>query len=145
MKLAVIKALLAATLTLQLAVLQADEAKQVSYEPAVVTLTGTIIEEGYGDDPAPIDRGKRAWILHLAEPISVPAKPGDEIDTEEKNVREVHLNLAEVKRPLPKVALGKTRFSATGTLYHAHTVHHLRPIVMMVSELKPAKTKTYHD
>ena len=138
MKSAVIKLLLVAALALHAMDLLADEAKQVAYEPAIVTLSGTIVEEGYGDDATPMDRGKRALILRLDQPISVSAKPDDEINPEEKNVREVHLML---KPPLPKIASGKTRFSATGTLFHAHTVHHLRPIVMTVSELKPAKTK----
>ena len=115
----------------------ADETKWVSYEPAVVTFVGIIIEETYDKEAAPMDRGKHAWILRLDHPVSVRAK--DEIDTEEKNVSEVHLNLDQSKHP--GVAFGKTRFAATGTLYHAHTGHHLRPIVMLVSELKQAGAK----
>jgi hypothetical protein len=68
----------------------------------------------------------------------VPTKPGDEIDTEEKNVTEVHLNIDQAKHSIPRRSLGRDRFVATGTLYHAHTIHHLRPIVMLVSALKPA-------
>jgi hypothetical protein len=145
MKSALIKALLLATVAIHWTPLRADDSKRVSYEPTVVTLSGTIVEEGYGADPSPIDRGKHAWILRLDRPIFVPAKPGDEIDTEEKNVTEVHLNVNHAKQPIPKDAFGKTRFSAMGTLYHGHTVHHLRPIVMFVSKLKPAAAKPKHD
>ena len=118
--------------------LHAGEDKPVAYEPAVVTLNGTIAKEGFGDDAAPVDRGRSAWILHLDHPVSVPAKPGDEINTEEKNVTEVHLNIDPAKHPLSEGAFGKTHFVVTGTLYHAHTTHHLRPIVMLVSTLTPA-------
>jgi len=115
----------------------ADETKWVSYEPAVVTFVGVIVEEAYDEDAAPMDRGKHAWILRLDHPVSVRAK--DEIDTEERNVSEVHLNLDQSKHP--GVTFGKTRVAATGALYHAHTGHHLRPTVMLVSELKPAGAK----
>ena len=118
--------------------LRAGEDKPVAYEPAVVTLSGTIVREGFGDDASPLDRGKPVWILHLAQPVSVSAKPGDEIDTEEKNVTEVHLNIDPAKHPIPEDAFGKTHFAATGTLYHAHTTHHLRSIVMLVSTLSSA-------
>jgi hypothetical protein len=144
MKSTLIEALLLATIAFPWMSLRADDSKVVSFEPTVVTLSGTIIEEGYGDDPSPIDRGKHAWILRLDRPISVPAKPGDEIDTEEKNVTEVHLNVSHAKHPIPKDKFGRTRFTATGTLYHQHNSHHLRAIVMLVSDLKPA-TKAKHE
>jgi hypothetical protein len=117
MKLAFIKALLLATVSFQWTPLRAEDSKPVSYEPTVVTLSGTIVEEGYGDDPSPIDRGKFAWILRLERTISAPATPDDEINTEERNVKEIHLNVSHAKYPIPKDAFGKTRFTATGTLY----------------------------
>ncbi len=117
--------------------LRADESNQVAYEPAVVTLCGTIVKEGFGDDASPIDRGKQAWILRLDQRISVPAKSGDEINTEEKNVAEIHLNIDPAKHRIAKDAFDRTHFIVRGTLYHAHTTHHLRPIVMLVSTIKP--------
>lgn len=145
MKSTIIKMLLIATAALFGTSLRADDGKQVSYGPSSATLTGTIIEEGYGDDPLPMDRGKHAWILRLDRTISVRAKPGDEVDTEEKNVTEVHLNVDHAKHPIPKDAFGKTRFTVTGVLYHAINVHHLRPIMMSVSDLKPAGANAKHD
>ena len=141
MKSAIIKTLFMATVAFCWTPLHAGDGNQVSCEPSVVTLTGTIVEEGYGDDPSPIDRGKFAWILRLDRTVSVPAKPGDEIDTDEKNVKEIHLVVDHAKFPVSKADFGKTRFTATGTLYHAHTVHHLRPILMFVSNLKPDGAK----
>jgi hypothetical protein len=145
MKSAITATAILAAILLCSTVLRGKEAKSVAYDPAVVTLVGTIVEEGYGDDPSPIDRGKRAWILHLDRPISVAANPSDKIDVEEENVTEVHLNVDHAKHPIPKASLGKTRYTATGTLYHAHTVHHLRPIVMLVSVLKAAPSKARRD
>jgi hypothetical protein len=145
MKSSIIKALVMATVAFCWAPLHAEDSKQVAYGPTVVTLTGVIIEEAFGEDASTFDRGRHVRILRLDQTISVPAKPGDEIDTEEKNVKEVHLVIDHAKHPIPKNAFGKTHFTATGTLYHAHTVHHLRPIVMLVSDLKPARTKAKHD
>ena len=117
--------------------LHAGDKKSVAYEPTVVTLSGTIVKEKFGDDAAPVNRGKSAWILRLDQRISVPAKVGDEIDLKEENVSEIHLNIDQTKHPVPKKSFGKTHFTATGTLYHSHTTHHLRPIMMQVSTLEP--------
>jgi hypothetical protein len=141
MRSALIQVLVFVAFVVGVSPLAAEERGQVSYEPSVVTLVGTITEEKYDEDAAPIDRGKKAWILRLEQPISVPAKPGDEINVEEKNVTEVHLNVDRNKHPVPKGTFGKTRFAVTGTLYHSHTIHHVRAIVMMVTELKPSGDK----
>ena len=139
------KALILATVAFGLTLLRADDGKWVSYDPSVVTLTGTVVEEGYGDQPSLIDRGRHAWILRLDRPVSVRTNPANEIATEEKNVTQVHLNVVHAKHPIPKGAFGKTRFTATGTLYHGHNIHHLRPIVMLVSDLRPARANAKHD
>src|ERR1043166_7717996 len=111
MKSAFIKALLLATIALHWTPLRAEDSKRVSYEPTVVTLIGVIVEEAFGEDASTYDRGRRVWILRLDRPISIPAKPGDEIDTEEKNVTEVHLNVNHAKHSMPKDAFGRTRFT----------------------------------
>lgn len=144
MKTTLIKALLLLTLAFQWTSVRAED-KTVSYEPTVATLSGTIVEEGYGDDSSPINRGKHAWILRLDRIISLPATPGDDINIEEKNVTEVHLNLDRTKHRIDKNAFGRTAFTATGTLYHRHNGNHLRPIVMLVSDLKAASMKNEHD
>jgi hypothetical protein len=108
----------------------------VAYAPAVTTLTGVIVEQPYDDDASPSERGKAAWILKLEAPVAVEAKAGDAIDVAESDVTEIHLNADPSKSPVSKEELGRTRFQATGTLYHAHTTHHLRPIVMLVSDLE---------
>lgn len=129
---------LAMALTLAAVFSPAAEPAWVSYEPAVVTLSGTIVKEAFGEDAAPMDVGRHVWILRLDRPISVRGIPKDEINTQEENVREIHLNAEHRKYPIPEAAFGKTRFVVKGTLYHAITAHHLRPIVMLVSTIEPA-------
>jgi acetyl esterase/lipase len=121
--------------------LWAENERRAAYEPAIETLAGTIVEERLSEDEdtPPLDRGKVVWILRLDRPVFVPGKAGDEIDVEEKSVTEIHLNVEHAKFPIAKEAFGKKRFVTTGTLYHAHTAHHQRAIVMMVSDLKPAE------
>ena len=97
---------------------------------------------------APSSRKASATTLHqgtAAKPAGFFAsKPGDEIDTAEKNVTEVHLNIDPAKHPIREDAFGKTHFVVKGTIYHAHTAHHLRPIVMLVSTLTAAAPSSGH-
>lgn len=140
MKPAFIKAILVATFASYWASLYAEEPRQLSYAPAVVTLAGTILEESYGDDPpSPRYRGHKAWILRLEKPISIRGIPGDPLTTEAKDVEEVHLNVDHAKQPIPKDAFSMTHFVATGVLYQPGTANFRRPIVLLVSSLEVAK------
>src|SRR5205823_5971598 len=136
MKFLIVSAASFAALAVAIVNVYAAEAEWVSYEPEVVSLTGKIVETKVsGEGVAPTDRGKTVWILHLDHPISVHGKPGDDIDMEEKNVTEVHLAL---QKPSNLTKKDFAKVMARGTLFHAHTWHHQRPIVMLVTELKPA-------
>lgn len=75
------------------------------------------------------------YILHLDKPITVPEGAHDDLHPEERNVSEIDLDGTTT---VPVDALGKGKFVVTGKLWHAETVHHLRPIEMTVSSLKPA-------
>jgi len=141
MKPTILAALLFDVFAFTSAPVRGTDAAWFSYMPAVSTLTGTITEEAYGEDASTYDRGKRVWILHLDRPISVRANPKDELNVQELNVSEVHLNIAHRKHPIARKQFGTVRFAATGTLYHQFNSHHLRAIVMLGSDLKPAKTK----
>lgn len=121
--------------------LHAEDAS-LSYAPAVVTLTGTIFQESYGDDPpSPRYHGHQAWILHLERPISLRGVPGDRLNFDATDIKEVALNVDHAKHPISDKAFKKTRFVVVGTLYQPGTTNFLRPIVMSVSRLQPAGHK----
>ena len=114
----------------------------LSYSPAVVTLNGTIFQESYGDDaPSPRYHGHQAWILRLKRPVSLRGVPGDKLDVDVTNVKEVALNVDHAKHPIPKGAFKKTHFVVTGTLYQSGTTNFLRPIVLSVTDLHPSSYK----
>ena len=115
------------------------QSETVSYEPTVVTLEGIIIREKFPHDGSHLDRGHYAWILRLDHPVTVVGTPDADLNTTETNVTEIHLNAEPDEHQIPKSAFGKKRFSVTGTLYHSHTVHHLRPIMMFVTDLRPTE------
>lgn len=73
-------------------------------------------------------------ILRLDKPISLGSRDGDPFYPEERHVSEIDLGGRVRKGPLEK-----THFRVTGKLWHAITVHHLRPVMMSVSSLQHAK------
>lgn len=147
MKSTLLKAIFLTSLAFHWTPLRAEAPTSVPYGPAVVSLTGTIVRAYYDDEYVP-SPGGRVLILRLDRPISVPAQTGDEVNTEEKNVREVQLNPVHFdlrQHPIAKHEFGRIRFTATGELYHGISAGHLRAIVMSVSDLQRAPAKAKRD
>lgn len=71
------------------------------------------------------------FILHLDKPISVREGERDGVHPAEGAVSEIDLGPVAV----PEKDLGKREFAVTGKLWHANTVHHLRPIMMEVKSI----------
>ena len=76
---------------------EASEPSCLEYEPAVVTLSGTITRlmkygpPGYGEDPVH-DEKVRYWYLDLEQPICVNGKNEDSPESEsERDVRRVQI------------------------------------------------------
>jgi hypothetical protein len=106
----------------------------LEYEPAVVTLSGTItrhLEYGppnYGEDPAHDEKGFY-WFLDLDKPICVNGSDEDSPDEEgETGVR--RLQIVYNRYPKGRGWIGH-KASITGTLFHAHTAHHYTKVLII--------------
>lgn len=116
--------------------------KTFLYEPEEVELRGILYEEVYPGPPEYTsvemgDRPEKTVFLTLKEPINVELKKNAEqediINTPEKGVRELQVVFSD-SRPLAHQI--KQEVSLKGTLYHAHTAHHHRRVLMMVNSWK---------
>ncbi len=79
------------------------------------------------------DHPEKVVILTLKEPINVEIKDGKELDDDfnepEKGVRELQVVFSD---SVPSTLQLKEEVTLKGILYHAHTVHHHRRVLMMV-------------
>jgi hypothetical protein len=83
-----------------------------------VTLSGTITAEDIPQERAAFESGPCALILRT------------------ENGKEIRLFFVALAQPsIPKRQLGKARFLVTGSLGHSPTLHHTRPIFMMVKRI----------
>jgi len=112
----------------------------VRYEPAVVTLSGTLMEvhrwgpPTFGEDSTR-DESVRLLVLSLGSAISVVGDSADPVNSESiPLVTQVQLALAEGMRI--DSLLGR-RVRLTGTLSRAVTGHHFFPVIMAVQAILP--------
>jgi hypothetical protein len=115
----------------------------LSYEPAVVQLTGTLIHKVYPGPPDYKDlrRGDAPevlWLLNLAMPICVDQdKEQPDLNASHKKIRTIQLVLPVEFYSKYKDLLGK-QIIVTGKLFGAHTIHHRTPVLLTVSSLARA-------
>jgi hypothetical protein len=118
-------------------------AQCLKYEPAVVTLTGTLSSHVFPGPPnyESIKRGDQketAIILNLRAPICTNGSSDPRFDEPENNVRDLQLVITKpadwqtVDRRLRK------RVVVTGTLFHAHTGHHRTKVLIDVASIRSA-------
>lgn len=113
----------------------------LSYEPAVVTLTGKITEHvaygppNYGEDPKH-DAKERYIQIDLDHPICVTGTDFNHREDPEMNVQ--HLELVYYPYPFKKRWLRK-HVSIAGTLFHGFTGHHHTQVLATVSETHAIK------
>lgn len=116
----------------------------LSYWPAKVKLTGTIVEKTFPGPPEfeSIEKGDRpetVWILKLSKPVCVNGDPNEDIMSKtEKNVKNMHLVLDDEKYARYKHLVNK-KVIAEGTLYHRHTGYHRTKVLIEVTGIKPVK------
>lgn len=119
-----------------------NQVKTLFYEPEEVEVSGLLQETIYPGPPEYMsvemgDHQEEAIILTLKEPINVEIKGGKEVDEDfnesEKGVRELQVVFSDSK---PSKLQMKKEIVLNGTLYHAHTAHHHRRVLMMVKSWK---------
>ena len=111
----------------------------LSYEPKVVSLTGTMVKQVFAgrpnyEDVSLGDETEVCLILHLSHPADV--EPGSApLHMRETGITKVQLVLsndlwAQAGRHINEVV------RATGTLYHGHNGHHHTSILLTVTALE---------
>ncbi len=113
----------------------AHQSKTVFYEPEEVELFGVLCETVYPGPPEYMsvemgDRPEKVTILTLKDLIDVDIKGEDNLNEPEKGVRELQVVFLD---STPSAHQMKEEISLRGSLYHAHTVHHRRRVLMMVN------------
>ena len=113
-----------------------ETAPSLLYEPAVVTLEGTVSLQNFARPPTYEDVNggdqlERAWILTLRNPVRVVACPNDELFFTQENVREVQLVCSDGCAETFLFSDGE-EVALVGTLFSAHTLHHHRGVLMTV-------------
>jgi len=106
----------------------------VSYEPAKVSLEGTISLRSFLNAS---DQKEVVWILRLAKPVCVDAAEDSDFNVKRSRVTDVQLVLEPDMFNSYRRLLGK-RVRATGTLFGEHTAHHFTPVLLDVTQVRLA-------
>jgi hypothetical protein len=119
-----------------------SSAQCLEYEPSPVSLVGTIVRRTYPGRPnyESIKKGdepERIWVIQLVKAICVSAKDENEA---ESNQSQVQLVLNEAQYKEYRNFVGK-KVTVSGTLFHGHTGHHHKKLLIMTSIIKPYKSR----
>jgi len=112
-------------------------AQCLEYEPKAVTLSGTVVRQTYPGCPnyesiARGDERETIWVLRLKKTICVLAS--DEVDQREDSQKEIQLVLEPRQYRRYRKLVGQT-VTVTGTLFHSHTGHHHKQLLLTTSEI----------
>lgn len=118
-----------------------QQLKTLFYEPKEVELIGMLHKTVYPGPPEYMsvemgDCPEEVVILTLKDPIGVEATKDDDFNEAEKGVRELQVVFED---SMPTSDQMKKVISLQGTLYHAHTAHHRRRVLMTVKNWKAAE------
>jgi hypothetical protein len=110
----------------------------LEYEPKVVNLSGVIVRETHPGRPnyesiANGDEPETIWVLKLKKAICVLAS--DDINVEEKNVKEIQLVLEAEQYKRYRRLLGQ-RVAVSGALFHMHTGHHHKTLLLKTDDIR---------
>jgi hypothetical protein len=122
------------------------KSRAIHYGPEKVTLTGKLVTRtfygppNYGEDPRTDDK-ERQYILLLDSAIDVLASKDDSTNRTERGVTKVTLVARDSDTHPAKSLLGR-RVEVEGTLFHATTGHHHTKVLIEVSSLKKARSRS---
>jgi len=108
--------------------------KTVFYEPEEVEVVGVLQAMVYPGPPeyTSVEMGdwpEEVMIMTLKDSINVETKDNDDFNDPEQGVRELQVVFSD---SMPSVNQMKENIVLRGALFHAHTAHHHRRVLMMV-------------
>ncbi len=112
----------------------------LSYEPAVVTLSGTLVRKTFPGPPnyesvKKGDRPETSWLLDLPESVCVNEDKTDpDLNPKQSGIHEIQLVLQTEQYQQHKGMVGR-KVLATGTLFGKHTGHHHTPVLLTIRKL----------
>ncbi|MBM3193001.1 MAG: DUF4431 domain-containing protein [Chlamydiae bacterium] len=111
-----------------------NQLKTVFYEPEEVEVLGLLQEIIYPGPPEYMsiemgDQPEKTTILTLKEPINVDIKKEDGLNEPEQGVRQLEVVFPD---SVPTDSQMKEEITLKGTLFHSHTGHHHRRVLIMV-------------
>jgi hypothetical protein len=112
----------------------------LSYEPAIVTPSGTLVRKIFPGPPnyesvKKGDRHETSWFLDLPESVCVnESKTEPELNPKQSGIHEIQLVLQSEQYQQHKGMVGR-KVLATGTLFGEHTGHHHTPVLLTVRAL----------
>ena len=126
------------TITINLLVISPSFAQCFEYEPKVTSLSGTLTRETFPGRPnyENIENGDEPetyWILKLDKSICLI--PSDELNVQEFDVKDIQLVLDSAQYKKYTNYMNK-RVVVTGTLFHSHTGHHHKRILLTTNEIR---------
>lgn len=132
-------AFIALSLTLASSTVVAQAADCLSYEPAVVTVSGVVDTRTFPGPPnyeniAAGDRPETYWLLKLSNNVCVTGAKDDDLNTSEDDVTEMQLLLDDKQYNVYRRLVGK-KVIVTGTLFHQHTGHHRTKVLLTVAKV----------
>ncbi len=113
-------------------------AQCLEYEPKVVSLSGTLVRETHPGRPnyesvANGDEPETIWVLKLKEAVCVLAS--DEIDVKEDSETDIQLVLKPGQYKQYRNLVGQN-VTAFGGLFHSHTGHHHKHLLLTTNEIR---------
>jgi len=114
-----------------------------SYEPSVVTLTGTLVRKRFLNEAAPVQNDKTEiyWVLKLDSPMCVTKDESEpDLNPRLENVKNVQLVLNESEYNIYRELMGK-KVQATGTLFGAHSAHHHTRVLLNIQNIKAGRAQ----